>query len=63
MCGCTEAYLDKLIKSYESGKKLGSMEKFIKNNKAALSVDDMAQMYGAWMSVHGAKPYVAIMKA
>lgn len=57
------AALDKLIAPYEAGKKVASMQAWVKNNKKSVNAEDMCKMFGAWMACHGANPYVAILRA
>ena len=68
LCGCTAAYVDLHVAAFESGKKLGSMDKFVKDNKTALNAEGMSQMYGAWMAQFGASTsaggkHVAFLRA
>jgi hypothetical protein len=63
LLGMKPEALERFLVPYEAGKKLASMQPWLKDNKKTVNAEDMCKMYGAWMACHGAKPHVAIMRA
>lgn len=57
------AAVDDLLAAFEEGRKMGSMEYFLKRRKDALNTRDMAKLYGAWTSVYQTKPIKSLLRA